>query len=123
MPNLPYTQSTNSSVTPKTVASERAEFLNSRWWPARIPYREAGWILGFSEVEVALLVSYGLLKPLGEATPNSAKLLFTRIIREHSEDAQWMERASKTIKDHWRSKNAKAVAKKLLAENTLAQRR
>ena len=44
---------------------EKKDFLSLVTPPARLGINETGWLLGFNEHDIPVLVSAGLLKPLG----------------------------------------------------------
>jgi|WetSurMetagenome_2_1015567.scaffolds.fasta_scaffold802902_3 hypothetical protein len=49
---------------------ETPRLLNTVRLPARIDSQQAGEILGMSQVEISILVSAGLLKPIGITNAN-----------------------------------------------------
>jgi hypothetical protein len=55
------------------VSPERKDFLNVRTLPARAVAEEAAWILGFAPHDIPVLVSAGLLKPLGHPPASGTK--------------------------------------------------
>jgi hypothetical protein len=83
----------------------RLEFLNLRNLPARLSAEEAAWLLGFSPHDLPVLVSTGLLKPLGQPVPNAVKYFATVTVFELKQDVQWQFRATKAIMQYWRHKN------------------
>ena len=50
---------------------ERKEFLNLVSLPGRMSAAEAAWRLGFETDHITILVSAGLLKPLGHPPPGA----------------------------------------------------
>src|SRR5687767_5416799 len=49
--------------------SQQEQFLNLKTHPARLKVEEAAWYLGFAAHEITILMSEGLLKPLGHPPP------------------------------------------------------
>jgi hypothetical protein len=94
--------------TPKDrpLSSERERFLNLRHFPAQLSTSEASHLLGVAPHDVPLLVSNGLLKPLGHPTDNAVKYFALVTVQELKDDVKWQGRARQMIYDHWRVKNA-----------------
>jgi hypothetical protein len=88
------------------MSPERREFLSLPTPPARLSLGEAAWFLGFSDHDISVLVSAGLLKPLGRPPPSGSKYFATAELRALREDTRWLARASDAIVAHWRQKNA-----------------
>jgi hypothetical protein len=84
---------------------QQIQFLSLRHLPGRLTIEEAGWILGFPPHAIPILVSAGLLKPLGKPAPNAVKYFATATLCELKQDADWHSRATKEIMQHWRKKN------------------
>lgn len=84
---------------------ERLEFLNLKIPPARLTPQEAGWYLGFSLKEVSVLISDGLLKPLGHPPRNGQKYLATAELEDLRRDSKWLAKASDAIVAFWRKRN------------------
>jgi hypothetical protein len=64
--------------------SQQLQFLNLRNFPARLSAEEAAWYPGFSPHQIPVLVSAGLLKPLGQPVPSSTLDWF------HSNQWDWI---------------------------------
>jgi hypothetical protein len=62
--------------------------------------------LGVAPHDVPLLVSKGLLKPLGDPNDNAVKYFARVTLEELSNDVKWISRARAAIYDYWRMKNA-----------------
>ncbi len=77
-----------------------------RTLPARMHVKEAAWYLGFGVHDIPILVSKGLLKPLGNPAPNGGKYFAASVLAELRLDVGWLARASNAIVGHWRCKNA-----------------
>jgi hypothetical protein len=86
---------------------QQAQFLNLRRLPARVYYEQAGWLLGFTQVEIALLVSKRLLAPLGKPPQNGTKYMATTTLLELAQDPVWLSKASAAITMHWRNRHHK----------------
>ena len=87
--------------------NERKEFLNTfRTLPARLQAEEAAWYLGFAPHDIPVLVSAGLLKPLGQPAKNGVKFYATATLHDLRDDINWLTRASNATIRHWRAKNA-----------------
>ena len=91
------------------MRNEQLQFLNLRSLPARLHVEEVAWYLGFSPHDIPILVSKGLLKPLGNPAPNGGKYFAASALKELREDVHWLSRASNAILIHWRSKNARRL--------------
>jgi hypothetical protein len=85
---------------------ERKELLTLRYLPARLGIQETAWYLGFGENDIPVLISVGLLKPLGKPTATGSKYFATVELLKLREDTRWLGKASDVIVNHWRSKNA-----------------
>lgn len=81
-------------------------FLNLKTFPARLTIQQAAWFLGFSVYEIPMLVSRGLLKPLGHPAHNGQKFFLTATLEELRQDEKWFSKASDAVVEHWRHKNA-----------------
>jgi hypothetical protein len=87
---------------------ERKEFLSVlRMPPARVLAEEAAWYLGFMPHDIPVLVSAGLLKPLGHPPASGTKFFATAILLKLRDDVSWLARASDAIVRHWQVKNAR----------------
>ena len=92
---------------PITKGAEREKFLNRKSHPARLTMEETGWALGFSAHEIPVLISRGLLKPLGHPVPNTMKWFAAATIEELRHDVKWLSRATDAMMEYWREKNAR----------------
>lgn len=84
---------------------EREKFLNLKTSPARLNVEQAAWYLGFAPHDVPILVSKGLLKPLGRPSSGTVKCFALVHLEELRNDRKWLARATEAIVDHWRFKN------------------
>jgi len=85
---------------------DREKFLSLRTNPARLSAEETAWCLGFSQHEIPVLVSKGLLKPLGHPVPNTVKYFAATTVEEMRRDVKWLSRATDAVMEYWRMKNA-----------------
>jgi hypothetical protein len=80
---------------------------SSQMPPARVGAEEAAWFLGFAPHDIPVLVSAGLLKPLGHPPACGTKFFATVTLQKLREDLNWLARASDAIVQHWQVKNAR----------------
>ena len=90
---------------------EREKFLNLKNAPARLSAEETAWYLGFSPHDIPILVSNGLLKPLGHPRDNAVRFFAFVTLQELRTDPKWLARATDTMIEHWRDKNARKTKK------------
>lgn len=90
---------------------ERKDFLNLVTPPARLAQREAAWYLGFAENDISILVSVGLLKPLGRPPTSGSKYFGLTELQMLRNDPRWLAKASDATVNHWRKKNAGRVGR------------
>jgi len=74
--------------------------------PARVSIEQAAWVLGFNEHDIPVLVSVGLLKPLGRPPRTGSKYFATVDLETLRSDTRWLAKASDSVVKHWRGKNA-----------------
>lgn len=75
--------------------------------PFRLEKREAAMVLGFNSHDIPILISAGLLKPLGNPSLRAPKHFSKTQIIEHGEDGAWMDKAAKAIQKHWKKNHEK----------------
>src|SRR6266404_522353 len=73
--------------------------------PARLDAAQTATLLGFQPHDIAILVSCGLLKPLGRPASNSIRYFACVDIDLLREDREWLDKATRTISRHWQEKN------------------
>ena|SRR2546425_8597371 len=88
---------------------QREKFLNLKTPPARLNVEETAWYLGFAAHDIPVLVSHGLLKPLGHPADGTVKFFGFVSLEELRKDPKWLARATDTMIEHWRKKNARKV--------------
>ena len=90
---------------PIVMNHQQLQFLSVRTLPARLGIDQAAWYLGFAAHEVTILMSVGLLKPLGRPAATGSKYFATVELQQHREDPRWLAKASDAVVFYWRSKN------------------
>src|SRR5260221_11337076 len=73
--------------------------------PAWLTAEQAAWVINCQPHDIPVLVASRLLKPLGNAPPNSVKYFATVELLEHIEDRVWLAKVTSTVTQHWRKKN------------------
>ena len=86
---------------------QQTQFLGWKIVPARLDADQTAWFLGFDPHKIPMLVSVGLLKPLGHPARNSKKFFATEILDQLRRDEKWLARASDAIGSYWRKRNAR----------------
>jgi hypothetical protein len=92
------------------VNPDREKFLNLKRTPARLSVEETAWCLGFSAHDIPILISRGLLKPLGHPSGNTVKYFATTVIEALRADVKWLGKATDILTEHWRDKNNRRSA-------------
>ncbi len=96
---------------------ERKEFLNLISLPGRVNAAETAWRLGFEPDHIPILVSAGLLKPLGNPPAGAVKFFLAIEVEQKKADAKWMTKASEVIRLKWKEKNERAARNRNRNEN------
>lgn len=86
--------------------ADKKDFLSLAAVPARLSITETAWLLGFSVHEIPILISMGLLKPLGHPPSSGSKYFATVELQILKNDPRWLSRASDAIVNYWRKKNS-----------------
>jgi hypothetical protein len=73
--------------------------------PARLCVENVARILGFTAHDLSVLMSQGLLKPLGNPAQNGPKFFAAVKIYELALDAEWLDKAARAITKYWKKKN------------------
>ena len=84
---------------------ERKEILTLPCLPGRLTPAETAWRLGFEPDHVPILVSLGLLKPLGHPPASSVKYFASIEIEALRIDPKWLAKASDALRQQWKLKN------------------
>jgi hypothetical protein len=74
--------------------------------PARLSTEQTAWVLGFSAHDIPVLVAAGLLKPLGRPPIGCMKYFAAVDLQTLRNDTRWLAKASGTLVNRWRTKNA-----------------
>ena len=85
---------------------EKKDFLSLAIPPARVGINEAAWLLGFNDHDISVLVSAGLIKPLGRPPASGSKYFATVELQTLRNDTRWLAKASDAIVNYWRGKNS-----------------
>jgi hypothetical protein len=75
---------------------------------------QVAWVINCQPHDVPVLVSARLLKPLGNAPPNSVKYFATVGLLEQMEDRAWLAKVTNTVTQHWQKKNQRNGARSLV---------
>ena len=84
---------------------ERREILSLVALPGRLTSAEAAWRLGFEPDHIPVLVSLGLLKPLGHPVGSSVKYFASVEIEALRQDPKWLAKATDALRHKWKLKN------------------
>jgi hypothetical protein len=93
--------------------TDKEQFLNFKTLPARLNAAQAGWYLGFSPHEIPILVTEGLLKPLGHPARNAPKFFAAATLEEFRRDVKWLAKACDSISKHWKHRNHRETRSEL----------
>jgi hypothetical protein len=88
------------------VNQAKKDFLSLVTPPARLGINETAWLMGFNEHDIPVLVSAGLLKPLGRPSASGSKYFATVELQNLRTDTRWLAKASDAIVNYWRDKNS-----------------
>jgi hypothetical protein len=73
--------------------------------PARLTAEQVAWVINCQPHDVPVLIAGRLLKPLGNAPPNSVKYFATVELLDQMEDRAWLAKVTNTVTQHWQYKN------------------
>lgn len=88
------------------MKQEKKDFLLLPTPPARLGITETAWFLGFTEHDISVLVSSGLLRPLGHPPATGSKYFATADLQALRADTRWLAKASDAIVSYWKKKNS-----------------
>jgi hypothetical protein len=88
------------------LPAQTRELLNVRRLPARLTVAQTAALLNCGEHDIPVLVSNGLLKPLGHPPPNAVKYFAPTEVLELAGDSEQMGQICDAVYEHWRGKNA-----------------
>ena len=92
------------------MCKDAIEWLNLRRRPGKANVPQTGWLLGFAEHDVPILVNAKLLKPLGNPPPNAVKWFATEEVEKLADDESWLNKATRTLYAYWGRQNSKRRA-------------
>ena len=93
------------------MSPEKQAFLSLAIPPARVSITEASWLLGFTEHDIAILISAGLLKPLGHPPASGSKYFALAELQALRSDTRWLAKASDATVIYWKKKNAGRIVR------------
>jgi hypothetical protein len=99
---------------------ERKEILNLISLPGRINAAETAVRLGFEPEHIPILVSAGVLKPLGNPPPGAMKFFLAADVEQKKNDLKWMNKASELIRLKIKDKNERAAKNRALKGSAAA---
>jgi hypothetical protein len=73
--------------------------------PARLTDEQTARRLGFQKHDIPVLISAGLLKPLGKPAANAHKYFAAVEVESLAVDTKWLAKATQVVYDIWRTKN------------------
>ena len=88
------------------IASDEVGCLAAFKVPGRIDSAHVAKLLGMAQHDIPILVSSGLLEPLGNPAQNSAKWFCAVEIIHLAADRDWLHKATKKLAQHWQKQNA-----------------
>ncbi|HTR43870.1 MAG TPA: hypothetical protein VMH87_19845 [Pseudomonadales bacterium] len=102
--------------------AELERYLNMRNLPARMTSEEVAKFFRMAPHDIPVLVSHGLLTPLGEPLQSSVKYFATVVIKGLCENVEWLHEATKTLQGHWVEKNSRRSGNSSQAEKVPSSR-
>lgn len=97
------------------------QILNCRRLPARLDVVTTAGLLNFAQHDVPILMKAKLLEPLGNPAANAPKYFASKVILEHSDDPQWLSKATRTVSAYWLKKRKRNHVS-VLSERDLHQK-
>jgi hypothetical protein len=97
------------------MSNEEFQFLNLRHWPARLNAEQTALVLNCRLHDIWVLISEGLITPLGKPAQNGKKYFETKAILEATQDRRWLIKATEAIRIAWKTRNGNAEESKLAA--------
>jgi hypothetical protein len=90
------------------VREEQQQFLSLVGQPpARLTVEQAAWVLGCQSHDIPILVSAGLLRPVGNPPPNGVKFFCTSEVLELLKNRSRLTRMKSAINQYWHRKNTR----------------
>ncbi len=96
-----------SNGRPGLISTPAKELLNLRRLPAMLNMAQTAALIGLAEHDIPVLVSVGLLEPLGDPPPNSVKHFATVQVMELAGEIELLGKIRNAVYQHWRDKNAR----------------
>ena len=87
------------------ITAQARDILNLRRLPAMLTVGQTAALLNCAEHEIPVLVSEGLLKPLGHPRPNAVKRFATVDVLDMAADPRALGKVCDVIFNHWRRRN------------------
>jgi hypothetical protein len=82
--------------------------------PARLTAEQVAWVINCQPHDVPVLVAARLLKPLGNAPPNSVKYFATCELLEQMQDRAWLVKVTNAVVHYWQTKNRRKTHETLV---------
>ncbi len=95
---------------PELIDAPAKELLNMRRLPAMLDPGQTAALIGYAEHDIPVLVSAGLLKPLGNPPANSVKHFATVQVMELAGEIALLSEMRNVVYERWRIKNANKTA-------------
>lgn len=102
---------------PELISSQAKDLLNLRRLPAMLNVQQTAVLLGLAEHDIPILVSGGLLLPLGDPPPNAVKFFAAIQVLELAGELSRLCKIRNMVYEYWRGKNA-AKAKPRFPRNS-----
>lgn len=103
-------KSTMGSRPPELISATAKELLNLRRLPAMLNTTQTAALIGLAEHDIPVLVSVGLLEPLGDPPPSAVKHFATVQVMELAGEIELLGKIRNAVYQHWRNKNARKSA-------------
>lgn len=95
------------SKSPELISATAKELLNLRRLPAMLNTAQTAALIGLAEHDIPILVSVGLLEPLGDPPPSAVKHFATVQVMELAGEIELLGKIRNAVYQHWRNKNAR----------------
>lgn len=92
------------------INDQLKSFLSLATHPARFTREYAAAYLGFEPDQITILVSAGLLKPLGKPAPNAEKFFAKIDLDDVKNNREWLSKATEAVNKYWQRRNASKTA-------------
>lgn len=91
---------------PGLISAQAKELLNLRRLPTMLNTAQTAALIGLAEHDIPVLVSAGLLKPLGNPPANAVKHFATVQVLELAGEIAHLNKIRNAVYEYWRNKNA-----------------